>query len=83
MLIVINLLNCYIPVIKKYKNMKNAFKLLHVGISLSLLGTVLAAFSAVSYSMSDNLVSLIVLFAGIILFIIGRLPSAKAKKRGA
>jgi len=60
--------------------MKNIFKLLHVGISFTVIGVALAAISFISYLMSDKFVSIVILPAGIILFITGWLLIKKAKK---
>ena len=60
--------------------MKNIFKLLHVGISFTIIGVALIAISFISYLMSDNFVSIVILPAGIILLITGWLLIKKTKK---
>lgn len=68
----------------KDKNyMKNIFKLLHIGITFTIIGAALAASSFISYLMSDHFVSIVLLPAGIILFVTGWLLVKKAKKHGA
>ena len=71
------------PVLTKTKSMKNIFKLLNLGISLTIIGVALAALSFVSYLMSNDFVSIVLLPAGIILFVTGWLLTKRAKKRSA
>jgi len=63
--------------------MKNIFKLMHAGVTLTIIGVILAASSFISYLMSSDFVSGILLPAGIILFITGWLLIRKAKKGGS